>query len=191
MSDENPITQAEFMFVMNAMAEVFPAINGKARLKLYHDAVKDTPLKCLRDISRSFLMASKQMPLPSDFVLAVTDWKRTNKINSYDPDEASIILCRKCNDLGIVRIQHHHDPEFDCLMSCECKVSITKTLKAPTWDNGLLAAYIKTPCPLEWFKPVSTEVFDKNNSEIKTIIKNWNARKTSAEKYWFDMGYRH
>jgi len=34
MSDENPITQAEFMFVMNAMAEVFPAINGKARLKL-------------------------------------------------------------------------------------------------------------------------------------------------------------
>lgn len=191
MSDENPISQAEFTHIMNNMSEVFPAINGKARIKFYYGAVKDMPLKCLKDISKSFLMASKQMPLPSDFVLAVTDWKRTNKINSFGDEAPSPILCSKCNDLGIVRIQHHNDKKFDCLLNCDCKVSITKTLKTPIWGNDLLSAYIKTPCPVEWFVPPNAKEFDFKNLEITTIIKNWNARKASAEKYWRDMGYVH
>jgi len=180
-----------FLQRFEMLIECFPSLKSKSKIDRIYYFMKDVNEIGIAEIFETIIDNFKYAPTPNDFHEAVVAWNKKNKVNSFNADDLSPILCRSCGDLGIVRIQHHHDPDFDCLMSCDCKVSITKTLKAPIWDNGLLAAYIKTSCPLEWFKPVSIDTFDKNNSEIKTIIKNWNARKTKAEKYWFDMGYRH
>lgn len=188
--DIDPVLQKDFLEVINAMAEVYPNINGKARLKYYFDAVKDVPLKCLRDISKSFLMSSKYMPLPSDFTDAVSEWKKKNNYFKFNPDEPTKIECNKCGDIGIV-VMKKSEGEFHSLINCSCDTSVFQDLKAPKWSNQLSGGFYIESCPFEWFRPKTTTKLDLENSEIKSIIENWNKKKRKAEKYWRDLGYKH
>ena len=184
----DPISQKDFTDIMNTMSEVFPAINGKARIKYYWDAVRNFPLVAMKDVSKHFLMSSKQMPLPQDFIEAMSAWKKKN--NFYQADiEIEKIECTRCNDLGIVRIQHHNPSDFDCLMNCDCNQLVGKKLKAPSWSNDLLQAFRVGPCPVDWFKPKQTTTFNLGDFEVMNIISFWNDKKLKAEKHWCDLGY--
>jgi hypothetical protein len=187
--DVDPVLQKDFIEVINTMAEVFPNINGKARIKYYFDAVKDTPLKCLRDISKSFLMSSKYMPLPNDFTDAVGEWKKKNNFYKFNPDEPVPIDCKKCGDLGVL-VMKKHEGEFVSLVNCNCQNSIFKDLKVPKWSNDLIGGFYSEVCPLDWFKPKKVLDFNLENSEIKNLMINWKKQKQRAEKYWSDLGYK-
>lgn len=187
----NPLLQEEFTNRMNEMAGVFPNINNKSRLKYYYKAVKDLPFLALKEITRSFLMSSKQMPLPSDFVDAARDWKKKNNFYSDKEEAPDIIICEKCNDFGIVRIKHLTEYDFDGLMNCGCNQIIGEQLKVPAWSNELIQVYISTACPTKWFKPDNTTKISLEDREIISIMNNWENRKLNAEKYWQDLGYIH
>lgn len=188
--DIDPVLQKDFLEVINTMAEVFPNISGKARLKYYYNAVKDVPLKCLRDISSAFLMSSKYMPLPTDFVDAVSEWKKKNNFSKYNPDDPSKIDCPKCDDLGVL-VMNKSEGDFYSLINCSCEVSMPQTLKAPKWSNQLAGGYKVEKCPLEWFKPKNIEHFHWENPEVQVILSEWKSKKQSAEKHWASLGYVH
>lgn len=188
--NQNFVSQKDFTEIMNIMADVFPNINNRSRIKYYFNAVKDLPLEALRDISKSFLTSAKQMPLPNDFLDAARDWKRKHNYQSHI-EEAEVILCNKCGDLGIVRIQHHNDLKFEELLRCDCGQIIGDVLKTPIWANDLHKVFKVSPCPLYWFKPQNTSAVDFNNSEIINILSEWKRKKKKSEKYWSDLGYEH
>lgn len=188
--DLDPVMQKDFLEVINIMAEVFPNISGKARLKYYFNAVKDVPLKCLKDISQSFLSSAKYQPMPTDFIDAVGEWKKKNNYFKFNPDEPTKIDCAKCGDLGVL-VMNKSEGDFYSLINCSCDVSMPQTLKAPKWSNDLAGGYKVEKCPLDWFKPKTVSDFNFGNTETQNLINNWKIKKQSAEKHWANLGYVH
>ena len=182
------ISQKDFTEVINIMAEVFPNINAKARIKYYYNAVKNLPFKALKDISQEFLMASKFMPLPVDFSEAAHAWKKKN--NWYAQEIIEVVaICVYYRNSGVVRIKHHSNSDVDQLMTCNCSDSWrAEHFKFPKFDYSLKQVYKVEPCPLEWFKPS-----DKNpeGKEFEKLKDAYLVRIKKAEKYWSDLGYKH
>lgn len=188
--DIDPVEWKDFFNVMNEMNEVYPGISSQIRIKLYYNTVRDLPLKAIRDISISFISSQRQMPLPSDFRTAAKEWLKANKVYVHD-DKPVPIECNFCNDIGINFIRRIDDKSFYSLMRCDCKTHITQDLKAPTWDNGLRAAYSREACPLDWFKPRDLE--EGESLDFKMVLKmgeSFKNKKREAELFWKNMGFK-
>lgn len=183
---DQEITHKEFTDVMNTMAEVFPAINGKARIRYYLDAVKDLPFFAVKEISKHFLTTSKNLPLPNDFLEAAKSWKQRNNYFAKNEILFHEVKCQLCRDSGIVRIIHLTTNE-DRMMRCNCFENWrSKHLTLPKFEYSLKQVYKVSPCPLEWFKP------SDNNPEGKEFFQkseNYQNRIKQSEKYWKDLGY--
>ena len=189
----DPIEYKDFLEIMNSMNEVFPNITHKSRIKFYHAAIKDLPLKALRDISIRFLTSSKQMPLPTDFKDAAREWLRANKTFVFDESQAPID-CNYCGDLGVISVHKPDDNSYHTLMRCNCTNHIFQSLAAPRWDLSLSGAFIRKPCPIEWFKPdIKFEAGQVApfHPQVMDKVREWKTKKQQAEKYWSDLGYEH
>ena len=186
-TDALPITQKDFTEVMNVMAEVFPAINGKARIRLYWQAVNRLPLKALKEISQSFLMGGRHMPTPQDFHEAAKDWKRKNDWTVTEV-EAQVSICQYCRNSGVVRIVHLSNSEIDHLMRCNCFESWrSENMKFPQFDYALKQVYKIGPCPLEWFKPNDKNL---NGKEFEKLQLKYFSKIKNAEKYLSDLVFK-
>lgn len=180
----------EFVTLYNQIAERFPAMRPVAVVASVLRIVETLPMRGVREICLDFFENAKNTPLPGDFRKAAVTWLKANKVYQHD-DGPMPIDCRVCGDLGIIRIRHHENSNFDELMKCSCGSSIAGNFRAPTWDQGLSSAFKKESCPLEWFKP--TEAVDvlafRSDKTILQIIEKWKERKTKSETYWKVRGY--
>lgn len=184
------IERSIFLKYMDIMIEVFPNLKSKMKIERIYWFLKDLPEIAIKEITTAILDNYKYTPTPNDFHEAAILWKKKN--NFYQADiEIEKIECTRCNDLGIVRIQHHNPSDFDCLMNCACKRVIGFQLKAPAWSSDLLQAFRVSVCPVEWFKPKSTSKMDMEDLEVMSIMSRWSTRKQKAEKHWRDLGYEH
>ncbi len=139
-------------------------------------------------------------PLPVDFDKAVKDWRKNYYLEHgrhYAEEfriktEEEAPTCDYCNDLGIIRIQHHKPDDFDSLMRCHCKIGELNTTRMPQWDPSLANAYKKTKCPTEWFKPQVSRTNSDNDIYFKltNVLGEWKKKNIKAEEYWLHLGFK-
>lgn len=94
--------------------------------------------------------------------------------------------CSACLDLGIVRVEIRAENTFT-LMRCSCKEGSNYGGNLPQWQKILEPDIVRSPCPLDWFKPdkpVRGEPIHFQSKAIADKISAWKFRKQVAEDYW-------
>jgi len=180
---------------MNKLAVAFPGITNLARMQRYYAAVASLPDEAFDDVVNDLLDTARSMPLPKDFLESARVWRANfyRQNGSYYAEKSKIeegdgIDCRKCGDLGYLKITHKN-PEIKLLtvMRCHCEMGGRGSRDIPEWDNALLTVYNCEPCPISWFKP-DLDVNSSNDAALLgTLFKKasgWRDFIKKSEAYW-------
>lgn len=181
-----------FLQYFDIMIECFPQLKSKNKVDRIYFFLKDIPEIGIKQICQTILDNFRQTPIPNDFHEAAQAWRRRNNFSKpQETIEPIAVDCNFCNDTGIVLAKHINDDKYN-IMRCDCNSGLMNQKKMPPWDNGLLQAFKKTKCPIEWFKPDVNEN-DSDKKIYKSIYEKlviYQEKIKKAEKYWSDLGYK-
>lgn len=181
------MTLAQFLTQFDPVLQAFPGGQKYPMIMLerIHARVQDFGPHQMKLLCELLIDNCEHAPK----VAKVIEWagvvrsKTTDRFAMERPPE-EFVRCGFCNDLGIIRIIDRSD-KHETLMRCECRTGHASDRPIPMWNHKLNAIYMRSACPLEWFKPSinpQTGFIDKDDLFRKKDY--WSAKLKIAQGYW-------
>ncbi len=96
------------------MTKRWPALDRQ--LSVYYKLLKSIPKDPLSEIVRDFLLSSRQVPTPQDFIDQWHNWQRANKQKMVEDVEKE--LCGICDSSGILDVVYEKEMQYKQLLAC-------------------------------------------------------------------------
>lgn len=179
------VTESQFNIQMERLYAVFGEKSfTEQRNAITWKYVGGLPYTNFIKIIDHFIGSFRYAPLPEDFKIASISERRSMAgsigIIYAVPD---VIKCRECDDLGILRVNHLRE-SIEMLVRCVCNASPTD--KLPIWNEKKSGDWIKSKCPIDWFKP-KQNLPEDDNKALKVLwpfVESWKAKLKFAEEFW-------